>query len=68
MGGLAGYLASIDTPDDEDLKRAIVYGSALASFAVERFGPERLLDLTPTEINDRLSAFHDLSAIPAMAL
>ena len=66
MGGFAGYLASQDRIDTEALKRAVIYGSAMASFSVERFGPDRLLDLTQEEINTRLDAFRDLSAIPTI--
>lgn len=64
MGGFAGYLAQRSTIDVEALKTAVIYGSAMASFVVERFGPERLYDLVPTEIHQRLDAFRDLSAIP----
>lgn len=64
MGGFAGYLAQRSTITMEDLKTAVVYGSAMASFVVERFGPERLYDLTATEIHRRLDAFRELSAIP----
>jgi sugar/nucleoside kinase (ribokinase family) len=64
MGGFAGYLAQRSTIDVEALKTAVIYGSAMASFVVERFGPERLYDLAPTEIYQRLDAFRDLSTIP----
>ena len=66
-GGLAGYLAGEETIDLDALKRAIVYASAMASFSVELFGPERLLDLSGEEIRTRAAAFHDLTAIPALA-
>ena len=66
MGGFAGYLARGDRIDTEALKRAVIYGSAMASFSVERFGPDRLLDLTEEEINTRLDAFRDLSTIPTI--
>jgi sugar/nucleoside kinase (ribokinase family) len=64
MGGFAGYLAQRPTIDAEALKTAVIFGSAMASFVVEHFGPERLYDLSPTEIHRRLDAFRDLSAIP----
>ena len=66
MGGFAGYLAREERIDNEALKRAVIYGSAMASFSVERFGPDRLLDLTQEEINTRLDAFRDLSTIPTI--
>ena len=53
MGGFAGCLAREDRIDTESLKRAMIYGSVMASFSVERFGPERLLDLKEEEINAR---------------
>lgn len=66
MGGFAGYLAREGRLDAECLKRAVIFGSAMASFVVERFGPERLLDLTENEIHARIQAFRDLSTIPAL--
>ncbi|MDX1438752.1 MAG: PfkB family carbohydrate kinase [Rubricoccaceae bacterium] len=65
LGGFAGYLSRTRSFDTPSLKRAVVLGSALASFVVEAFGPERLLSLTPTEIDERVAAFHRISAIPA---
>lgn len=64
MGGFAGHLARTDPHDEGELRRAVVLGSALASFVVERFGTERLLDLAPGEMERRLGAFRALSAIP----
>ena len=66
MGGFAGYLAREGRITTDTLKFAVIYGSAMASFVVERFGPERLLPLTEDVINTRLQAFHDLSAIPTI--
>jgi len=70
-GGMAGYLASRKTdPTFADLRRAIIYGSVLASFNVEAFSLERLRTLTNDEIAERyqmfktMSAFEDLSAQP----
>lgn len=65
-GGFAGYLAKEERIDIDALKRAIVYGSAMASFSVERFGPERLLELTLEEIEQRVENFRELSAIPVL--
>ncbi len=66
MGGFAGYLAREGRIDADALKCAVIYGSAMASFVVERFGPERLLPLTEEVIDTRLQAFRDLSAIPTI--
>jgi sugar/nucleoside kinase (ribokinase family) len=62
-GGLAGYLASRKTdPTFSDLRRAIIYGSVLASFNVEAFSLERLRTLTTDEIAERYQMFKAMSA------
>ena len=66
MGGFAGHLARTDPRDPEEMRRAIVLGSALASFVVEAFGTERLLSLDNTDLETRIAAFHELSVIPEM--
>jgi sugar/nucleoside kinase (ribokinase family) len=60
-GGFLGYLASCDGIDDGALARAIIYGSALASFAVEDFSVDRLLRLTQDEVKARFSEFKKLT-------
>jgi sugar/nucleoside kinase (ribokinase family) len=62
-GGLAGYLASGDhwTISFENLRRAVVYGSVLASFNVEAFSLERMRTLTRREIDDRYQMFKLMS-------
>jgi sugar/nucleoside kinase (ribokinase family) len=57
-GGFLGYLAAHDpaNPDDELLRRAMAYGTALASFNVEEFGTERVQRLSPDEITERVAA------------
>ncbi|HAK77339.1 MULTISPECIES: PfkB family carbohydrate kinase [Runella] len=60
-GGFIGYLASTDDISFANMKRAIVYGSAMASFCVEKFGPERIIDLTQAEIDARVQEFVLLS-------
>lgn len=60
-GGFIGYLASTDDISFTNMKRAIIYGSAMASFCVEKFGTERLLNLTQKEIHDRILDFVTLS-------
>ncbi|MBI2619896.1 MAG: bifunctional hydroxymethylpyrimidine kinase/phosphomethylpyrimidine kinase [Ignavibacteriales bacterium] len=59
-GGFAGWLAKTDDLSPANLKRAVIYGSTLASFCVERFGVERLRDLTYLEIKDRYRSFMEL--------
>jgi sugar/nucleoside kinase (ribokinase family) len=61
-GGFIGYLASTDDISFDNMKRAIIYGSAMASFCVEKFGTERLLNLTPKDIHDRVLDFVTLSS------
>ena len=66
-GGFIGYLASTDDTSFENMKRAIIHGSALASFCVERFGPERLIGLHPAELENRVQRFVDLVQFEAVA-
>jgi len=61
-GGFIGYLAKVGTINFNNMKNAIIYGSALASFCVEKFGTERLLNLTDKEVADRIQEFVSLSA------
>ena len=65
-GGLAGHLVREGSFGPDALRRGIVYGSAMASFVVEAFGPDRLLNLSPTAITERARAFRTLSAIPEL--
>ena len=60
-GGFVGWVARTDDLSEENMKRAVIYGSALASFCVERFSLERLRDLSYIEIQDRFREFRDLS-------
>ncbi|MCU0469112.1 MAG: PfkB family carbohydrate kinase [Arcicella sp.] len=61
VGGFIGYLAKTDDISFENMKRAIVYGSAMASFCVEKFGTERLVELTDAEVSARVAEFKDLA-------
>jgi sugar/nucleoside kinase (ribokinase family) len=61
-GGFVGYLARTGSMTPDNLRRAVVTGSALGSFAVERFGVERLRYLTRAEIYDRVTRFRELTA------
>lgn len=59
-GGFMGYLAAQDRVDAGAMRRALVYGSVMASFTVEDFSLKRLTRLKPADIADRYAAFHDL--------
>ncbi|MFC7356240.1 PfkB family carbohydrate kinase [Jejudonia soesokkakensis] len=60
-GGFTGYLAKTGTYSFENMKRAIIYGSCLASFCVEKFGTERMQHLKKEEVNKRLHEFKSLT-------
>ncbi len=60
-GGFIGYLASTDDTSFENMKRALIYGSAMASFCVEKFGTERLMSLTQDQISSRVHEFVKLA-------
>ena len=59
-GGFMGYLAKTKDLSFENMKRAVIYGSAMASFCVEKFGPQRLKELTEAEIEERVQIFIEL--------
>jgi sugar/nucleoside kinase (ribokinase family) len=59
-GGFIGHLAKTKDISFENMKTAIIVGSAMASFCVEKFGPERLKEITKTDIDARLSEFVQL--------
>ncbi len=56
-GGFMGYLASQERLDEDAMRRAMIFGSVMASFNVEEFGTARVRRLTHDEINDRFRAF-----------
>jgi len=60
-GGFSGYLAATQDFSFENMKNAIIYGSTLASFCVEKFGTERMTDLTKNEVLERLKKFKKLT-------
>lgn len=62
-GGFIGYLASTEDVSFDNMKRAIIYGSVMASFCVEKFGTERLENLTHDEIHARAKEFMKLSQV-----
>lgn len=59
-GGFIGYLAKQNEVTFEHLRTALIHGSALASFTVEKFGTQRLQDVTDAELKNRLMDFHNL--------
>ena len=59
-GGFMGYLARSGDLSEANLRRAVVYGSAMGSFAVEKFSIDRLLEITPDDIRRRVADFHRL--------
>jgi sugar/nucleoside kinase (ribokinase family) len=60
-GGFSGYLAKTEDFSFENMKNAVIYGSNLASFCVEKFGTERMESLQANEVNDRLKVFKELT-------
>ncbi|MEN9978258.1 MAG: hypothetical protein RLZZ569_883 [Bacteroidota bacterium] len=60
-GGFIGFIAATDDASFENMKRAIIAGSALASFCVEKFGTQRLLEITRSEIDARIQEFITLT-------
>lgn len=60
-GGFSGYLAATNDFSFENMKNALIYGSTLASFCVERFGTERMIDLNKDDVLNRLKQFKNLT-------
>jgi sugar/nucleoside kinase (ribokinase family) len=60
-GGLLGYLASCPEATDRELRRAIIFGSVLASFTVEKFSLDRLREITLADVQQRYRAFRTLT-------
>ena len=60
-GGFAGYLARTGNTSFENMKNAVIYGSTLASFCVEKFGTERMENLRADEVHKRLQQFKQLT-------
>lgn len=59
-GGFMGFISKTGDLSFEGMKRAVIYGSALASFCVEKFGPQRLKEISRQELEDRVQIFIDL--------
>lgn len=64
LGGFIGWLAHTDDISETNMRRAVVFGSVMASYCVEEFGTTRLLNLNKKEIDQRYRAFRTLSEIP----
>jgi len=60
-GGFTGYLAKTEDVSFENMKKAVIYGSTLASFCVEKFGTERMINLESDEVLKRLQEFKALT-------
>ena len=60
-GGFVGYIANTGDTSFENMKNAVIYGSTLASFCVEKFGTERMLNLSKSEVQQRLLQFKQLT-------
>jgi sugar/nucleoside kinase (ribokinase family) len=56
-GGFIGYLAKTNDISFENMKRAVINGSAMASFCVEKFGTEKLTEITQEDVNARINEF-----------
>lgn len=61
-GGFIGYMAKVGTVNFNNMKNAIIFGSALASFCVEQFGTEKILNLSEEEVAARVKEFVNLSS------
>ncbi|MCX5771275.1 MAG: PfkB family carbohydrate kinase, partial [Candidatus Hydrogenedentes bacterium] len=61
-GGFMGHIARKGSVDDGTLREAVIHGSIVASFTCEAFGPARLAEIGAREINERYSAFRDLTS------
>ncbi len=61
-GGFIGHLAKTDNISFENMKQAVIVGSAMASFVVEKFGVERLRNLSKADIDDRIQQFVQLAS------
>jgi sugar/nucleoside kinase (ribokinase family) len=64
-GGFIGYLARTGDLSERSLRRAVIFGSAMGSFAVERFSIGRLLEIDFDDIGERVRSFHKLVSFEA---
>ena len=61
-GGFIGYMAKVGTINFNNMKNAVIFGSALASFCVEEFGTEKIKNLKQEEVAERVQQFVKLSS------
>lgn len=61
-GGLMGHLARCRRADEPEMRRAVIYGSVMGSFAVERFSIDRFRDLEPEHVEERVRHFREMTA------
>jgi sugar/nucleoside kinase (ribokinase family) len=61
-GGFIGYLARSGDLSEANLRRAVIHGSAMGSFAVEKFSINRLIEITPADIRSRVAEFYRLTS------
>jgi sugar/nucleoside kinase (ribokinase family) len=66
-GGFIGHIARTQDLSFTNMKRAVIFGSAMASFCVEKFGPEQLMDLSAKQIEERVMSFVKLSDFSLLA-
>lgn len=66
-GGFIGWLASTDDISFENMKRAIIYGSAMASFCVEKFGTDNILEIDEKSLKNRVNQFRTLSYVDLLS-
>jgi sugar/nucleoside kinase (ribokinase family) len=59
-GGFIGYLAKTNDTSFQNMKRAVIHGSAMASFCVEKFGTQRLTEISQEDIDARINEFTNL--------
>ncbi len=62
-GGFIGYLAKVGKTDFESMKQAVIYGSAMASFCVEKFGTEKIAEISEADLNNRLEKFSNMMKV-----
>ena len=62
-GGFIGYLAKVGKTDFESMKQAVIYGSAMASFCVEKFGTQKIAEISENDLNNRLEKFSKMMKV-----
>jgi len=67
-GGFIGHLANTNDISFENMKTAIIVGSAMASFCVEKFGPERLKEISHNDITERINQFYELANFATLTI